>query len=227
MSHITHVIAREIFDSRGNPTVEAEILTDSGFMGRAAVPSGASTGEFEACELRDGDKSRYLGKGVQKAVKNIREKIAPKISNFDVFDQLALDHLLIELDGTENKSALGANALLAVSLAAAKAASAEAGLPLYRYIGGAYARSLPVPLMNIINGGAHADNNVDFQEFMIVPIGASSFSEGLRWGTEVFHSLKKVLQGRNLNTSVGDEGGFAPNLSSNSEALDVIMVAIT
>jgi enolase len=226
MSHITHVIAREILDSRGNPTVEAEILTDSGFMGRAAVPSGASTGEFEACELRDGDKSRYLGKGVQKAVKNIREKIAPKISNFDVFDQLALDHLLIELDGTENKSALGANALLAVSLAAAKAASAEAGLPLYRYIGGAYARSLPVPLMNIINGGAHADNNVDFQEFMIVPIGASSFSEGLRWGTEVFHSLKKVLQGRNLNTSVGDEGGFAPNLSSNSEALDVIMVAI-
>lgn len=226
MSQITHVIAREILDSRGNPTVEAEILTDSGFIGRAAVPSGASTGEFEACELRDGDKSRYLGKGVLKAVKNIKEKIAPKIKNFDVFEQVALDRLLIELDGTENKSALGANAILAVSLASAKAAAAEAGLPLYRYLGGTFARTLPVPLMNIINGGAHADNNVDFQEFMVVPLGASSFSEGLRWGTEVFHSLKKVLQTKSLNTGVGDEGGFAPNLNSNSEALDVIMVAI-
>ena len=226
MSQITHVIAREILDSRGNPTVEAEILTNSGFMGRAAVPSGASTGEFEACELRDGDKNRYLGKGVQKAVKNIRDKIAPKIINFDVFDQLALDQLLMEIDGTENKSALGANAILAISLAAAKAAAAEAGLPLYRYLGGAYARTLPVPLMNIINGGAHADNNVDFQEFMIVPVGASSFSEGLRWGAEVFHSLKKVLREKHLNTNVGDEGGFAPNLNSNSEALDVILMAI-
>ena len=226
MSQITHVIAREILDSRGNPTVEAEILTNSGFMGRAAVPSGASTGEFEACELRDGDKNRYLGKGVQKAVKNIRDKIAPKIINFDVFDQLAVDQLLMEIDGTENKSALGANAILAISLAAAKAAAAEAGLPLYRYLGGAYARTLPVPLMNIINGGAHADNNVDFQEFMIVPVGASSFSEGLRWGAEVFHSLKKVLREKHLNTNVGDEGGFAPNLNSNSEALDVILMAI-
>ncbi len=226
MSQITHLTAREILDSRGNPTVEVELLTENGFVGRAAVPSGASTGEYEACELRDGDKGRYLGRGVLKAVRNIKEQILPKVQGFDVFDQLALDQLLIQLDGTENKSNLGANAILAVSLAAAKAAAAEAGLPLYRYLGGSFARTLPVPLMNIINGGAHADNNVDFQEFMVVPKGAPSFREGLRWGAEVFHSLRKVLQGKGLNTSVGDEGGFAPNLESNAAALDVIMTAI-
>lgn len=226
MTEITHVTAREILDSRGNPTIEVELLTENGFVGRAAVPSGASTGEFEACELRDGDKGRYLGKGVLKAVRNVKEQIAPKILGFDVFDQLALDQLLIQLDGTENKTNLGANAILGVSLAAAKAAAAESGLPLYRYLGGSFARTLPVPLMNIINGGAHADNNVDFQEFMVVPKGAPNFREGLRWGAEVFHSLRKVLQAKGLNTSVGDEGGFAPNLESNAAALDVIMTAI-
>jgi enolase len=226
MSVITHVTAREILDSRGNPTVEVELLTESGFLGRAAVPSGASTGEFEACELRDGDKSRYGGKGVLNAVRNVREKIAPRIIGMDAADQIILDKLLIELDGTDNKSNLGANAILGVSLAAAKAAAENAGLPLYRYLGGTYTNRLPVPLMNIINGGAHADNNVDFQEFMVVPLGAPTFREGLRWGTEVFHALKKVLKGKKLNTAVGDEGGFAPDLRSNSEALDVIMTAI-
>jgi enolase len=226
MSAIAHLTAREILDSRGNPTVEVELLTESGFTGRAAVPSGASTGELEACELRDGDARRYGGKGVLNAVRNVKERIAPRIIGIDVNDQAALDYLMIQLDGTENKSNLGANAILGVSMAAARAASELAGLPLYRYIGGVYANRLPVPLMNIINGGAHADNNVDFQEFMIVPRGAPSFREGLRWGAEVFHALKKVLKARNLNTAVGDEGGFAPDLRSNVEALDVIMTAI-
>jgi len=226
MSAIAHLTAREILDSRGNPTVEVELLTESGFTGRAAVPSGASTGELEACELRDGDARRYGGKGVLNAVRNVKERIAPRVIGIDVNDQAALDYLMIQLDGTENKSNLGANAILGVSMAAARAASELAGLPLYRYIGGVYAHRLPVPLMNIINGGAHADNNVDFQEFMIVPRGAPSFREGLRWGAEVFHALKKVLKARNLNTAVGDEGGFAPDLRSNVEALDVIMLAI-
>lgn len=226
MAVISHVNAREILDSRGNPTVEVEVITESGFMGRAAVPSGASTGEFEACELRDGDDKRYLGKGVLQAVQNVKEKIAPRIIGMDVAEQATIDKLLIDLDGTENKSALGANAILGVSLAVAKAGADMAGLPLYRYVGGTFATRLPVPLMNIINGGSHADNNVDFQEFMIGPVGAPSFREGLRWGTEVFHSLKKVLKRKGLNTAVGDEGGFAPNLGSNEEALEVIMTAI-
>lgn len=227
MSTISYVSAREILDSRGNPTVEVEVMTDSGFFGRAAVPSGASTGEFEACELRDGDSKRYLGKGVLTAVRNVKEKIAPRIIGLDVAEQAEIDQMLIELDGTENKSNLGANAILGVSLACAKAAAELSGMPLYRYMGGPSAQRLPVPLMNIINGGAHADNNVDFQEFMVVPVGAPTFREGLRWGTEVFHSLKKVLKGKKLNTAVGDEGGFAPDLKSNTEALDVIMTAIT
>jgi enolase len=226
MTAITQVTAREILDSRGNPTVEVEVLTESGFFGRSAVPSGASTGEFEACELRDGDSRRYGGKGVLQAVRNVKERIAPRIIGLDPTNQVGIDRLLRDLDGTENKSLLGANAILGVSLACAKAAAEMAGLPLYRYLGGAYATRLPVPLMNIINGGAHADNNVDFQEFMVVPVGAPSFREGLRWGTEVFHALKKVLKGRKLNTAVGDEGGFAPDLKSNAEALDVIMTAI-
>lgn len=226
MTTISFVNAREILDSRGNPTVEVEIGTESGYFGRAAVPSGASTGEFEACELRDGDKSRYLGKGTLKAVRNVREVITPRLLGMDIHDQVSIDQMMIELDGTENKSNLGANAILGVSLACARAGAEAAALPLYRYIGGSRAVHLPVPLMNIINGGAHADNNVDFQEFMIVPWGAPSFREGLRYGTEVFHALKKVLHGRKLNTAVGDEGGFAPNLKSNAEALDVIMTAI-
>lgn len=226
MSRIAVVTAREILDSRGNPTIEVELATESGFVGMAAVPSGASTGELEACELRDGDPKRYNGKGVLKAVANVTEQIAPRIIGFDAFDQGGLDSLLIELDGTENKSNLGANAILGVSLAAARAAAKMTGMPLYRYLGGSYARRLPVPLMNILNGGAHADNNVDFQEFMIVPHGAPSFREGLRWGTEVFHSLKKVLKREKLNTAVGDEGGFAPDLKSNQEALEIISVAI-
>jgi len=227
MSTISYVSAREILDSRGNPTVEVEIMTDSGFFGRAAVPSGASTGEFEACELRDSDSKRYGGKGVLTAVRNVKEKIAPRLIGMDAAEQIEIDQMLIELDGTENKSALGANSILGVSMACAKAAAELSGLPLYRYIGGPSACRMPVPLMNIINGGAHADNNVDFQEFMIVPTGAPTFREGLRWGTEVFHSLKSVLKGRKLNTAVGDEGGFAPDLKSNTEALDVIMTAIT
>lgn len=226
MSSISFVTAREILDSRGNPTIEAEVMTDTGFFGRAAVPSGASTGEHEAIELRDGDKNRYLGKGVLKAVLNVKEKIAPKLLGMDVSNQIEIDQLMLELDGTDNKSNLGANAILGVSLACAKAAAEASGLPFYRYLGGAYAHRLPVPMMNIINGGAHADNSVDFQEFMVIPKGAPSFREGLRWGTEVFHALKKVLHQKGLATSVGDEGGFAPNLESNKAALDVIMQAI-
>lgn len=226
MSNISHVQAREILDSRGNPTVEVEVGTESGFFGRAAVPSGASTGEYEAYELRDGDKARYQGKGVLKAVRHVRETIAPRLLGMDTSNQVAIDQMLIELDGSDNKSNLGANAILGVSMACAKAGAEAAALPLYRYIGGSRAVTLPVPLMNIINGGAHADNNVDFQEFMIVPIGAPTFREGLRYGAEVFHTLKKVLHGKKLNTAVGDEGGFAPDLKSNAEALDIIMTAI-
>ncbi len=226
MSRIEKVLAREILDSRGNPTVEAEVELETGSRGRAAVPSGASTGENEAIELRDGDKSRYLGKGVQKAVANINEKINKALYDHDVFDQAGLDKVMLDLDGTNNKAGLGANALLAVSLAAARAAADELAIPLYRYLGGPGARTLPVPMMNILNGGAHADNNVDFQEFMVLPIGASSFAEGLRWGTEVFHALKSALKKRGYVTSVGDEGGFAPSLKSNEEALEVILEAI-
>lgn len=226
MSAIAHVHAREILDSRGNPTVEVEVGTESGFFGRAAVPSGASTGEYEACELRDGDKSRYLGKGVQKAVRNVQDLIAPKLLGMDVTAQAEIDGVLIAADGSENKSVLGANAILGVSLACAKAAADMASLPLYRYIGGARAVRLPVPLMNIINGGAHADNNVDIQEFMVVPVGVANFREALRCGAEVFHALRGVLRSKGLNTGVGDEGGFAPDLKSNREALDVIMQAI-
>lgn len=226
MSLISFVNAREILDSRGNPTVEVEVLTESGYFGRAAVPSGASTGQYEACELRDGDKKRYLGKGVLKAVGNVKDKIAPKLIGLDVCSQSEIDHLLLELDGSENKTNLGANAILGVSLAVAKAAAESVGLPLYRYIGGVHASRLPVPMMNIINGGAHADNNVDFQEFMVVPFGAPTFRESLRYGVEVFHALKSVLKEKKLNTAVGDEGGFAPDLISNKAALDVIMEAI-
>jgi enolase len=226
MSLITRVHAREILDSRGNPTVEAEVLLESGAFGRAAVPSGASTGENEAVELRDGDKLRYLGKGVHNAVDNVNKAIAKIIVGMDAFDQTAIDHAMIELDDTHNKSRLGANAMLAVSLATARATATELGVPLYRYIGGARARALPVPLMNIINGGAHADNNVDFQEFMIVPAGAPTFAEALRWGAEVFHTLKGVLKKRGYATAVGDEGGFAPSLKSNDEAIEVILEAI-
>jgi enolase len=226
MSTIVQIQAREILDSRGNPTVEVEVTLESGIMGRAAVPSGASTGEKEAIELRDGDKKRYLGKGVTRAVTNVNEKIFPEVVGMNVFDQVELDTALIDLDGTENKNVLGANAILGVSLAAAKAAANELGMPLYRYIGGVNAKQLPVPMMNILNGGAHADNNVDIQEFMIMPVGAGNFAEALRMGAEVFHSLKNVLKQKGLNTAVGDEGGFAPNLQSNEEALLVIMQAI-
>lgn len=226
MSKVIHIEAREILDSRGNPTTEVDILTESGAFGRASVPSGASTGEFEAHELRDGDQNRYLGKGVSKAVMNINELILPAIKSYDVLDQGILDRKLCEIDGTENKAKLGANAILAVSMAAARAGADFSGLPLFRYLGGALACRMPVPLMNILNGGMHADNNVDIQEFMIVPTGATCFREGLRWGVEVFHSLRKVLREKGYNTGVGDEGGFAPNLSSNREALDLIMIAI-
>ncbi|HRZ86527.1 MAG TPA: phosphopyruvate hydratase [bacterium] len=226
MTGIVDVKAREILDSRGNPTVEVDIVLESGVMGRAAVPSGASTGEHEAVELRDGDKKRYLGKGVQKAVRNVIDEIFPKIEGCDASDQVGLDALMIELDGTENKSRLGANAILAVSMAAAKAAAAAFGMPLYKYIGGVNGKVLPVPMMNILNGGAHADNNVDIQEFMIMPKGASSFKEALRMGAEVFHSLKKVLHDKGDITAVGDEGGFAPNLKSNEEAVEVILQSI-
>ena len=227
MSAIIDVIAREILDSRGNPTVEADVLLESGVMGRAAVPSGASTGSREAIELRDGDKSRYLGKGVLKAVDNVNNRIADELIGMDADDQVGIDMKMLELDGTEYKSKLGANAILGVSLAVAKAAADEAGQPLYKYIGGAGARELPLPMMNIINGGAHADNNVDIQEFMIMPAGATCFAEALRMGAEVFHSLKGVLKAKGYNTAVGDEGGFAPNLKSNEEALEVIVEAIT
>src|SRR6185312_12301061 len=227
MSFIENVTAREILDSRGNPTVEAEVTLASGEVGRAAVPSGASTGEHEAVELRDGDKKRYGGKGVLKAVRNINTVIAPAIEELDALDQIEVDRALIELDGTATKSRLGANALLAVSMATARAAATYLEIPLYRYLGGARAHVLPVPMMNIINGGAHADNNVDFQEFMIVPVGADTFSEALRMGTEIFHTLKAVLKKKGYATSVGDEGGFAPNLRSNEEALETILEAIT
>ena len=220
MSLIETVWAREILDSRGNPTLEAEVILESGEQGRAAVPSGASTGENEAVELRDGDDRRYAGKGVLKAVENVNEKISYELEGLDALDQNLIDQTLLELDGTDNKSNLGANALLAVSLAAARAAAAFQQMPLYRYIGGTNAKTLPVPMMNIINGGAHADNNVDFQEFMIMPVGAESFSEGLRAGAEIFHQLKSVLKKRGYATSVGDEGGFAPNLKSNEEAIE-------
>ncbi len=223
---ITEVKAREILDSRGNPTIEVDVVLDGYAMGRAAIPSGASTGVNEAVELRDGDPERYMGKGVLQAVENVMQEIRPAILGMDAFDQQGLDRMLISLDGTPNKGKLGANAILGVSLAAAKACAAELGTPLYRYLGGVGARRLPVPMMNILNGGAHADNNVDIQEFMVMPLGAPSFREGLRMGAEVFHTLKKVLKGLGLNTAVGDEGGFAPNLQSNEEALQVIMQAI-
>ncbi len=226
MNQIDRIHAREILDSRGNPTVEADVVLAGGARGRAAVPSGASTGEHEAVELRDGDGRRYGGKGVLKAVQNVNEVIARELKGNDGFDQAAIDRALIELDGTPNKSSLGANALLAVSMANARAAANYQKLPLYRYLGGADANTLPVPMMNIINGGAHADNNVDFQEFMIVPVGAERFSEALRMGAEIFHSLKLVLKKKGYATSVGDEGGFAPNLKSNEEAIETILEAI-
>lgn len=226
MSQIEKVIARQILDSRGNPTVEVDVITSNGYVGRAAVPSGASTGIHEAVELRDGDKSKYVGKGVLKAVSNVNTIINDALHGFDVLDQKGVDSLLIRLDGTENKSNLGANAILGVSLAVARAASLESGLSLYRYIGGVGAVTMPVPMMNILNGGSHADNLIDIQEFMVMPFGASSFSEGLRWGTEVFHHLKGVLKEKGMSTNVGDEGGFAPNLGSNEEAIQVVIQAI-
>ncbi|PZX04863.1 enolase [Psychrobacillus insolitus] len=227
MPIITQVQAREVLDSRGNPTVEVEVFTESGAFGRAIVPSGASTGEYEAVELRDGDKARYLGKGVLKAVDNVNTIIAEELEeNFSVLDQVLIDHAMIELDGTENKANLGANAILGVSIAVAHAAADYLDIPLYQYLGGFNAKQLPVPMMNILNGGEHADNNVDIQEFMVMPVGAESFRHALRMGTEVFHSLKSVLKEAGLNTAVGDEGGFAPNLKSNEEALSTIMTAI-
>ena len=226
MSLIEQVWAREILDSRGNPTIEAEVVLEDGAQGRAAVPSGASTGENEAVELRDGDKLRYLGKGVQNAVRNVNEKITYEIEGLDALDQTLIDKKMIEMDGTENKSNLGANAILAVSLATVRAAAAHLEIPLYRYIGGANAKTLPVPMMNILNGGAHADNNVDFQEFMVMPVGAESFAEALRMGSEIFHNLKSVLKSRGYSTGVGDEGGFAPNLKSNEEAVETILEAV-
>ena len=226
MSYIAEIFARQILDSRGNPTVEVDVVTDDGAFGRAAVPSGASTGVHEAVELRDNDKSVYVGKGVLTAVKNVNETIAPELVGYDVADQTGIDQLMIDLDGTENKGKLGANALLAVSMAVAKAAAEEAALPLFRYIGGTNAKTLPVPMMNILNGGAHADNKIDFQEFMVMPTGASSFSEGLRWGVEIFHALKSVLKKKGYSTNVGDEGGFAPNIGSNEEAIETVLTAI-
>src|SRR5215208_2184623 len=226
MSYISEIFARQILDSRGNPTIEVDVITDEGAFGRAAVPSGASTGVHEAVELRDDDKKIYVGKGVLNAVANVNKSIAPELIGYDVADQTGIDELMIQLDGTENKSKLGANAILAVSMAVAKAAAEEAALPLYRYIGGTNAKTLPVPMMNILNGGAHADNKIDFQEFMVMPIGASSFSEGLRWGVEIFHALKSVLKKKGYSTNVGDEGGFAPDIQSNEEAIDTVMTAI-
>ena len=227
MSYIIEVHARQILDSRGNPTVEVDVLTDDGAMGRAAVPSGASTGIHEAVELRDNDKKKYVGKGVLKAVKNVNTLISDAIVGFDITQQAAIDEALIALYGTPNKSKLGANAMLAVSMAVAKAAAEEAALPLFRYIGGTNAKTLPIPMMNILNGGAHADNKIDFQEFMIMPVGASSFSEGLRWGVEIFHTLKSVLKKKGYSTNVGDEGGFAPNIQSNEEAIETVLTAIS
>jgi enolase len=227
MSYIAEVFARQILDSRGNPTVEVDVITDEDVLGRAAVPSGASTGIHEAIELRDDDKKIYGGKGVLKAVENVNNVIAEKLLGWEVADQAGLDKIMIDLDGTANKSKLGANAMLAVSMAAAKAAAQETGLPLFRYVGGANAKVVPIPMMNILNGGAHADNKIDFQEFMVMPIGAKSFSEGLRWGVEIFHALKTVLKKKGYSTNVGDEGGFAPNIQSNEEAIETVMAAIT
>src|SRR5947207_12697459 len=226
VSAIREVFAREILDSRGNPTVEVEVQLESGMWGRAAVPSGASTGKREAMELRDGDAQRYRGKGVQQAVRNVEETIAPEVEGMEATEQAAIDQALLELDGTPNKSGLGANAILAVSLAVARAGADDAGLPLYAYLGGVGARLMPVPLLNVINGGAHADNGLDFQEFMLVPAGAESFSSAIRMGAEVFHTLKELLHEKGLSTGVGDEGGFAPNLASNSAALDLFLQAI-
>lgn len=226
MSTIIDVHARQILDSRGNPTVEVEVTTEDGFFGRAAVPSGASTGKYEAVELRDGNKDRYLGKGVAKAVSNVNEEIADELIGVDVFEQVYIDQVMIELDGTKNKSKLGANAILGASLAVAKAAAAACGQPLYRYLGGVRATTLPVPMMNIINGGSHADNSIDFQEFMIMPVGADTFSEAIRMGAEIFHNLKKVLHDAGYSTNVGDEGGFAPNIKSNEEAIETVLKAI-
>ena len=226
MSYISEIFSRQILDSRGNPTVEVDVITDEGAVGRAAVPSGASTGIHEAVELRDGDKKKYAGKGVLKAVKNVNDIIAPALLGNDVADQTGIDEMMIELDGTENKSKLGANAILAVSMAVAKAAAEEASLPLFRYVGGTNAKILPIPMMNILNGGAHADNKIDFQEFMVMPTGATTFSEGLRWGVEIFHALKSVLKKKGYSTNVGDEGGFAPNIQSNEEAIETVLTAI-
>ncbi|GAB3836735.1 phosphopyruvate hydratase [Hymenobacter jeollabukensis] len=226
MSIIAAINARQIFDSRGNPTVEVDVTTDNGVVGRAAVPSGASTGKHEAVELRDDDKSKYMGKGVLTAVDNVNSKIAEELVGFSVFEQALLDRIMLELDGTPNKANLGANAILGVSLAAARAAAQEAGMPLYRYVGGVGANTLPVPMMNILNGGSHADNSIDFQEFMIMPVGAKSFTEAMRWGSEIFHHLKNVLKKKGLSTNVGDEGGFAPNIESNEAAIEVVLQAI-
>jgi enolase len=225
MSIITQVKARQVLDSRGNPTVEADVITQNGFLGRAIVPSGASTGSLEAMEIRDGG-SAYLGKGVLKAVDNVNHIIAPQLIGLNVFEQRLLDKIMLDLDNTENKSHLGANAILAVSLAAARAAAQEAGLPLFRYVGGVNANTLPIPMMNILNGGAHADNSIDFQEFMVMPVGAETFSQGLRMGVEIFHHLKKVLKDKGYSTNVGDEGGFAPNIQSNEEAIETVLKAI-
>jgi enolase len=226
MSQIINITARQILDSRGNPTVEADVITENGAMGRAAVPSGASTGAHEAVEMRDGDKKNYLGKGVLKAVENINKDIADRLIGVNVFEQNEIDRIMLKADGTDNKSKLGANAILAVSLACAKAAAIEANMPLYRYVGGVNANTLPIPLMNILNGGAHADNSIDFQEFMIMPVKADSFSDALRMGTEVFHHLKAVLKKKGYSTNVGDEGGFAPNIPSNEEAIETVLKAI-
>jgi enolase len=226
MSYIASVHARQILDSRGNPTIEVDILTENEHLGRAAVPSGASTGIHEAVELRDGNKKIYGGKGVLKAVKNVNTLLADNLLGWDVADQTGIDAMMIALDATPNKGKLGANAILAVSMAVAKAAALEANLPLYRYIGGTNAKILPIPMMNILNGGAHADNKIDFQEFMVMPVGASSFSEGLRWGVDIFHALKTVLKKKGFSTNVGDEGGFAPNIQSNEEAIETVLTAI-
>ncbi len=226
MSYIASINARQILDSRGNPTVEVDILTENENIGRAAVPSGASTGIHEAVELRDNNKKLYGGKSVLKAVKNVNTVLADALLGWDVADQTGIDAMMIALDGTENKGKLGANAMLAISLAVAKAAAMEANLPLYRYIGGTNAKVLPIPMMNILNGGAHADNKIDFQEFMVMPVGASSFSEGLRWGVDIFHTLKTVLKKKGFSTNVGDEGGFAPNIQSNEEAIETVLTAI-
>ncbi len=226
MSYISEIFARQILDSRGNPTVEVDVITDEGALGRAAVPSGASTGIHEAVELRDGDKKKYVGKSVLKAVTNVNKDIAPALLGYDVADQTGIDEMMIQLDGTPNKGKLGANAILAVSMAVAKAAAEEAALPLYRYIGGTNAKVVPIPMMNILNGGAHADNKIDFQEFMVMPVGAPSFNEGLRWGVEIFHALKTVLKKKGYSTNVGDEGGFAPNIQSNEEAIETVLTAI-